>query len=78
MILLDKLEVYSNNLYRNLSLKNKNQLVCQIEYFLNEGVTPLKIILWIETKTLTLLSKSNGFWKEIISKTNWINHKAQK
>ena len=38
-------------MYRNLSLKDKNQLVSQIEYFLNEWVTPLiKIILWTETK----------------------------
>ena len=42
MMLLEKLEVYSNNLYRNLTTNDKNQLVSQIEHFLDEGVTPLR------------------------------------
>lgn len=42
MMLLEKLEVYSKNLYRNLSTDDKNQLVNQIERFLDEGVTPLR------------------------------------
>ena len=42
MLLLDKLETYSKNLYRNLSSDDKKELMRQIEYFLDEGVTPLK------------------------------------
>lgn len=42
MVLLEKLEVYSKNLYRNLSTDDKNELMRQIENFLDEGVTPLQ------------------------------------
>ena len=42
MILLEKLEVYSKNMYRNLSTDDKNQLVNQIERFVDKGVTTLK------------------------------------
>lgn len=42
VMLLEKLEVYSKNLYRNLSIEDKNELLSQIEHFLDEGVTPLK------------------------------------
>lgn len=42
MVLLEKLEVYSKNLYRNLNTEDKTELMRQIERFLDEGVTPLQ------------------------------------
>lgn len=42
MMLLEKLQLYSKNLYRNLSTEDKNDLMRQIEKFLDEGVTPLQ------------------------------------
>lgn len=42
MILLEKLQGYSKNLYKNLTPDDKNQLLRQIEKFLDEGVTPLQ------------------------------------
>jgi len=42
MNLLAKLETYSKNLYRNLSTDDKQELIRQIETFLDEGVTPLR------------------------------------
>ena len=42
MMLLEKLQSYSKNLYRNLSTEDKNDLMRQIEKFLDEGVSPLQ------------------------------------
>lgn len=58
MLLLEKLEVYSKNLYRNLSVDDKNELLSQIEHFLEEGVTPLKKYYDELKKKFTVPSKS--------------------
>jgi len=42
MVLLDKLQGYSKNLYRNLNAEDKSELLSQIEKFLDEGVSPLQ------------------------------------
>lgn len=42
MMLLEKMQGYSKNLYKNLTPDDKNQLMRQIEKFLDEGVTPLQ------------------------------------
>ena len=79
MMLLEKLEVYSKNLYRNLSIDDKNELMNQIEHFLDEGVTPLRKYYDELKKQFTVPSKSlMDFEKKQFQKQIALIRKAQK
>lgn len=79
MMMLEKLEVYSKNLYRNLSTNDKNQLVNQIEHFLDEGVTPLRKY-YDELKTKFIVPSKNlmDFERKEFRKQIGLIRKAQK
>lgn len=71
MILLEKLENYSNENLDKLSWDDKEKMLREIEYYLDQGITPLqryydKLVKYFSVPSKSLLNyDKKAFYKQL-------------